>query len=50
MNTRQEAEIPPLFLDGGMYRSDIRTLPSSVRKIPFLKCLKVLGNVVLSGS
>nr|DAT56954.1 MAG TPA: hypothetical protein [Bacteriophage sp.] len=27
----------PLFLDGGRYRSDIRTLPSSVRKIPFLK-------------
>ena len=39
MNTRQEAEIPPLFVDGGMYRSDIRTPPSSVRKIPFLKFL-----------
>ena len=30
-------EIPPLFLDGGRYRLDIRTPPSSVRKIPFLK-------------
>ena len=30
-------EIPPLILDGAGYCSDSRTLPSSVRKIPFLK-------------
>lgn len=30
-------EIPPLILNGGGYCSDIRTPPSSVRKIPFLK-------------
>lgn len=30
-------EIPPFVLNGGMYRSDIRTPPSSVQKIPFLK-------------
>ena len=30
-------EIPPFVLNGGMYRSDSRTLPPSVRKIPFLK-------------
>ena len=30
-------EIPPLILDGGRYRSDSRTPPSSVRKNPFLK-------------
>ena len=30
-------EIPPFVLNGGGYCSDIRTPPSSVRKIPFLK-------------
>ena len=33
----KRTEIPPLILDGAGYCSDIRTPPSSVRKIPFLK-------------
>nr|DAP57638.1 MAG TPA: hypothetical protein [Caudoviricetes sp.] len=30
-------EMPPIIYNGGIYRSDSRTLPSSVQKIPFLK-------------
>ena len=46
----KKAEIPPLILNGGRYCSDIRTPPSFVQKIPFLKCLKAYRNIALSES
>nr|DAS94916.1 MAG TPA: hypothetical protein [Caudoviricetes sp.] len=36
-STAKRTEIPPIIYNGARYCSDIRTLPSSVRKIPFLK-------------